>query len=171
MDPKVIATEIPKVLTHIVGFVIAVLVLKRYAWGPILQLLEDRRAKIQGEFDRIEEVRAQVAELKAQYEAQLKEIEAQRRARVQEGVQEGRRISNEIQETARREKVDLMERTREEIDQEWAKAHVSLRNDMVAMVVQATERLLREKLDEARHRKLIEQYLSEIEAAGARSPR
>jgi F-type H+-transporting ATPase subunit b len=171
MDPKVIATEIPKVLTHIVGFVIAVLVLRRYAWGPILKLLEERRAKIQGEFDRIEELRRQVGELQAQYEAQLKEIEAQRRARVQEGVQEGRRIGNEIREAARQERVGLMERTREEIDREWDKAHVALRNDMVAMVLQATERLLREKLDEARHRKLIEDYLSEIETAGGRSRR
>jgi F0F1-type ATP synthase membrane subunit b/b' len=64
-----------------------------------------------------------------------------------------------------------MERTREDIAREWDKAQIALRDDMVGMVMQATERLLGERLDEARHRKLIESYLAEIEAAGGRGNR
>ncbi len=166
MDPQAIADEIPKVITHILGFVITVWILKRFAWGPVISLLEERRARIQAEFDRIEQGRQEVAALQAQYEGQLKEIEAQRRARIQDGVNEGRRVGEEIREQARREKVGLMERTREEIEREWDKAHVALRNDMVGMVVQATEKLLRERLDAARHRQQIEEFLAQIEAAG-----
>ena len=164
MDPKVILGELPKVLTHIVGFLITVWVLRRYAWGPILGLLEERRARIQGEFDRIEQERREVAALQAKYEGQLKEIDALRRTRIQEGVNEGRRVADEIREAARQERVALMERTREDIEREWDKAHVALRDDMAAMVVAATEMLLREKIDGPRHIKLIENYLDEVEA-------
>lgn len=158
-----------QVITHIIGFVIAVLVLRRFAWGPILQLLEERRAKIQGEFDRIESSRREVATLKEQVEAQLRDMEAQRRARIQEGVAEGRRVGSEIEEKARQERVALMQRTQDDIGREWDKAHVALRNDMADMVVRATERLLKEKVDDERHRRLVADYLREIETAARES--
>lgn len=158
-----------QVITHIIGFVIAVLVLRRFAWGPILQLLEERRAKIQGEFDRIESSRREVATLREQVEAQLRDMEAQRRARIQEGVAEGRRVGSEIEEKARQERVALMQRTQDDIGREWDKAHVALRNDMADMVVRATERLLKEKVDDERHRRLVADYLREIETAAKES--
>lgn len=154
-----------QVITHIIGFVIAVLILKRFAWGPILQLLEERRAKIQGEFDRVESSRREVISLREQVEAQLRDMEAQRRARIQDGVNEGRRVGNEIEEQARQERVALMQRTQDDIGREWDKAHVALRNDMASMVIRATEQLLREEVDDERHRRLVADYLKEIEAA------
>ena len=42
------------ILTHMVGFVITVWVLKKFAWKPILSILEERREKIKSEFDQIE---------------------------------------------------------------------------------------------------------------------
>jgi F-type H+-transporting ATPase subunit b len=160
------AQQIPIVVTHIIGFVIAVLILRRFAWGPILRLLDERREKIQGEFDRIDSTKREVAGLREQYEAQLREIEVQRRAKIQEGVAEGRRVGAEIQEQARQEAHGVMARSREETDRERDKAQVGLRNDMVEMVLKATEQLLREKLDPEKHRRLVNDYLAGLESAG-----
>jgi F-type H+-transporting ATPase subunit b len=158
--------QIPIVVTHIIGFVIAVLVLKRFAWGPILKLLDERREKIQGEFDRIETSKREVAELREQYGAQLRDIEAQRRAKIQEGVTEGRRVGSEIQEQARQDAHGTMIRGREETARERDRAQVMLRNDMVEMVIKATEQLLKERLDADQHRRLVNEYLSELETTG-----
>jgi F-type H+-transporting ATPase subunit b len=159
--------QIPIVVTHIIGFIIAVLVLKRFAWGPILQLLDERREKIQGEFDRIETSKREVAGLREQYEAQLRDIEAQRRAKIQEGVTEGRRVGSEIQEQARQEAHGIIIRSREETARERDQAQVTLRNDMVEMVIKATEQLLKEQLDPAQHRRMVRDYLAGVEAAGS----
>ncbi len=152
-----------QIVTHIIGFVIAVLILKRYAWGPILKLLEERRQKIQGEFDRIETERADAAALKTEYEGQLRGIDAQARVRIQEGVQEGQKIGTEIKEEARRDAHLQQERAREEIEREKDKAQVALRNEMVEMVVHATETLLRETLDAERHRRLAAEYIESLQ--------
>jgi F-type H+-transporting ATPase subunit b len=159
--------QIPIVVTHIIGFVIAVIILRRFAWGPILQLLEERREKIQGEFDRIEVTKREVAGLREQYEAQLREIEVQRRAKIQEGVTEGRRVGSEIQEQARTEAHGILVRSREETVAERDRAQVALRNDMVDMVIKATERLLKDRLDTEEHRRLVREYLAELESVGS----
>ena len=158
--------QIPIVVTHIIGFVIAVIVLKRFAWGPILQLLDERREKIQGEFDRIETSKREVAGLREQYEAQLRDIEAQRRTKIQEGVTEGRRVGSEIQEQARADAHGVMVRSREETARERDQAQVVLRNDMVNMVIKATEQLLKERVDDELHRRMVADYLAELETVG-----
>jgi F-type H+-transporting ATPase subunit b len=159
--------QVPIVVTHIIGFIIAVLILKRFAWGPILQLLDERREKIQGEFDRIESSKREVAGLREQYEAQLRDIESQRRTKIQEGVTEGRRVGYEIQEQARSDAHGVMLRSREETARERDRAQVALRNDMVEMVIKATEQLLKEQLDPAQHRRMVSEYLAGLETAGS----
>jgi F-type H+-transporting ATPase subunit b len=157
-----------QILTNIVGFIIAVLILKRFAWGPILRVLEERRAKIQGEFDRIEAERAVAASLKTEYEAQLRGIEAQARARLQEAVQEGQKVGAEVKEQAREDARQQMERAREEIARERDKAQVALRDEIVEMVIRASETLIHERLDEPRQRRLINEFLTSLEGAQAR---
>ena len=46
--------EWQQILTHLLGFVIAVWLLKKYAWGPLLSIMEERRNKIVDEFQQPE---------------------------------------------------------------------------------------------------------------------
>jgi F-type H+-transporting ATPase subunit b len=72
-------------ITQIIGFLIVLWVLKRYAWGPILGMLEERRARIANEVQTSERLRQEAEKLKGEYENQLKTIEAQARGHHQEG--------------------------------------------------------------------------------------
>jgi F-type H+-transporting ATPase subunit b len=145
-------------LTHAVGFLIMVWILKRFAWSPLLALLEERRNKIADEFKNIDEEKAKTAQLTADYEARLKEIDAERRAKLVEGVNEGKKIAEEIKsEISIKAKADLV--------REVAKAKVQLKDDMVAMTVTAAERIINEKLDDAKHRELIGSFIDNVEKA------
>jgi F-type H+-transporting ATPase subunit b len=157
-----------QIVTTIIGFVLAVLILRRYAWGPILRLLEERREKIQGEFDRIEVEKQAAAALKAEYEAQLRTIEVQARARLQEAVQEGQKVAAEIKEQARQDAHAQLVRAREEIERERDKAQVTLRNDVVNMVVRASENLISERLDDPLHRKLVADFIASLDTLEAK---
>jgi F-type H+-transporting ATPase subunit b len=152
-----------QIVTHIIGFIIAVLILKRFAWGPILKLLDERREKIRGEFERIETEKRNAAALKAEYEMQLRTIEAQARARIQEAVQEGQKVAAEIREHARQDAHAQLVRAREEAELERDKASVGLRDEMADMVVRATERLIRERLDDQKHRQLVTDFIASID--------
>jgi F-type H+-transporting ATPase subunit b len=78
-------------VTQILGFLIVLWVLRRYAWGPVLGMLEERRLRIANEVAGAERLRQEAMALKAEYESQLRTIEVQARERIQKAVIEGRK--------------------------------------------------------------------------------
>ncbi len=152
-------------ITHSFSFLITLWILKRFAWGPLLGLIDERREKIVGEFENIEREKEKAEALNAEYAAKLREIDSERRTKIVEAVNEGKKIAEEIQASARSEAHEIRRKSKSELERELAKAKVQLKNDMVSLALAATEKLLSEKLEEAQHRKLIGDYIDELEKA------
>lgn len=157
--------EWQQLLTHAVGFLITLWILKRFAWKPLLQLLEDRRNRIVDEFQKIEDEKVKVAEQQALYEAKLREIDAERRAKLVEAVDEGKKVAADIKAHAQDEVKELHVKAKAELEREVAKAKVELRDQMVAITMTAAEKLIKEELGDAKHRDLINRYIAEVEKA------
>jgi F-type H+-transporting ATPase subunit b len=152
-----------ELVTQLFGFLIAVWILKRFAWKPLLGMLEQRRAKIKADLDGAEEIKRQAGQLLAEYQKQLKEIDITARAKIQEAISEGNRVAAEIREQSRAEAKDIIGKAREDLSRDVAKAKVELRNDMVKMALAATEKVISERLDDDKHRQLINRFLDEVE--------
>lgn len=150
-------------LTHSIGFLITLFILKRFAWGPLLTLMEERRAKIADEFGKIDEGHAEVANLTTQYEGKLAEIESERRAKIVEAVDEGKKLAEQIMTRAKAEAKEIAAKARGELARDVAKAKVQLKEEMIEITMTATEKIIRERLDGAKHRELIGNF---IESAG-----
>jgi len=155
--------QIGETLTELVAFALFFWIMKRYAWGPVMRLLDDRRRGIEEGFADVERQRAEAVRLREQYQEHLDRIEQEARVRIQEAVTEGRRVADEMREQARRETERLHKRARRSIEVEYDQARVRLRDDIVAMTVGSTERLLRHKLDDAEDRRLVAAFVDEIE--------
>jgi F-type H+-transporting ATPase subunit b len=137
--------------------------MKKYAWGPVTKLLEDRRDQIEEGFAEIDDKMAEAQKLHADYQSRLENIEAQAREKIQEAVNEGRRVGAEITENARVESQKITERAQRNMEIELDKARVELREEIVSMTLTATERLMREKLDPDAHRKQVANFLKDME--------
>ncbi|MDH3890393.1 MAG: F0F1 ATP synthase subunit B [candidate division Zixibacteria bacterium] len=162
MDIQIIP-ELPQLLTHAAGFLITFWVLKKYAWGPLLKLMEDRRNKIEQEFKDIELEQEKVAQLAAEYETKLKEIDSISRDALVEAVDEGKKMAKEIEAEARVEALAMSEKAQVDLERDVAKAKVQLKNDMVNMTITAAEKIINVKLDDAKHRELIGGFLDNVE--------
>src|SRR5215831_10450830 len=128
-----------QVLTQILGFLILVWALRRFAWGPLLAMLEARREKIAGEFRHADQLKAEAGELKNRYEIELRGMEAQARQRIQEAVTEGQKLAGEIRAQAQAEAAHRVERAQDEIEREREKAKEVLKEQMVALSMRAAE--------------------------------
>ncbi|HEX2897721.1 MAG TPA: F0F1 ATP synthase subunit B [candidate division Zixibacteria bacterium] len=159
------APEWPLLISHAIGFLITLWILKRYAWRPLLNLVEERRQKIVSEFESIDKEKQKAAELNAHYQSLLREIESQRRTEIVKAVNEGKKIAEELKASARDEAEDVRKKTISELEREVAKAKVQLKDDMVKLTVAATSKLLHEKLDDKSHHKLISEYIDTLEKA------
>ncbi len=157
--------DIRVILTQIFGFLIVLLVLRKFAWGPILGMLEERREKIKASFDDIDTQKAEVAALRAQYEAELKTIEAQARQKMNEALAEAQKLAADIETQARERARTEMEKNKADIEREYQSARVKLKEEIVNVALTSAERMVRETLDKDRQRKLVEEFLSEVDAA------
>lgn len=159
--------ELQQILTHALGFLIFVWILRRYAWGPLLALMEERRNKIVGEFDEIDRRKAEVAKVTAEYEARMREIDNERRAKLVEAVKEGKTLAAEIKSQAMDEVRALQDKTKTDLQRDIVKAKVQLRDEMIAITMSAAEKVVHEKMDDRKHRELIGRYIDELGEAKA----
>jgi F-type H+-transporting ATPase subunit b len=153
--------DIKQVLTQIVGFLIFLFLIRKFAWGPVLQTLEDRKAKIAGDLAEAERKKAEAAELRNKLEAELRNIDQQARVKIQEAAAEGQKLAAEIKADAQSEARARLERADAEIVGERAKAQQALHEDMARLAVGGAEKILRKKLDEGEQRRLIGEFISD----------
>ncbi len=150
-------------ITQILGFLIVLWVLKRFAWGPVLAMLESRRRKIASDVDAAKHLRTEAETLRAQYEEQIRAIEAESRQRIQEAVQEGQKIAEEIKATAQADAQRISEKAKADLELEVNKAKATLRSDMVRLSLDAAGRLIGGSLDDEHHRKLVDGFLDDLQ--------
>jgi len=154
------------ILTQIVGFLIVLWLLRKYAWGRLLDFIDQRRQRIANEFAEIDKTKQEVDRIRDSYEKQLASIEDTRRAVIQEAARDANKLASEIREEARQASIQLRAKSERNIQVELDKANVLLRDRMIDAVVVTTEKMIRERLDTEKHKKLIGEFLDEVNVEG-----
>lgn len=159
--------QLSVIITQILGFLVVFWVLRKFAWGPILRLLEERREKIRASFEEIETRKAEVATLKAKYEEDLRQIDARARQRMNEVLAEAQKMAGEIEADARENARQELDKLKEDVERQYQAARVRLKEEIVTAALTSAERMVRESLDRDRQRKLVEEFLKELDSAEA----
>jgi F-type H+-transporting ATPase subunit b len=156
--------DIRQVATQILGFLLLLWGLRKWAWGPVLGMLEARRQKIAGAFEEADRKKAEALDLKARYEQDLRGIEAQARQRIQQAVAEGQQVAAEIKAQAHAEAQQRVARAEDEIGREREKAKELLKEQIISLAVRSAEKILRQNLDDQAQRKLAAEFIDEVGA-------
>ena len=156
---EMVMPKLPQLLTTALGFIFFVWILGKFAWGPILDLLDERRSKIDGDYTAAEKNLAEAEELKGEFELKLSDIKVIQREMVQEAVKRGEDIADGIQKKARAGAEETRHKAAQDIELDTQKAQIELRDDVVAMAIGAAEKVISERLDDKLHRKLITDYI------------
>ena len=152
-----------QLLAHAISFVIFLFLVRGAFNAIIFPPMRERRERIRAEFERIEREKAEVQKIRQEYEAHLKKLDAESRQRIQEAVAEGQRVATEIREASRKEAQEMITRARQEIGIERDKAQATLRNEVVDLAVEIAGKVIREELTAEKHRKLVDEFLAEVE--------
>jgi F-type H+-transporting ATPase subunit b len=153
----------------IVVFLMLVAILKRFAWGQILEQAQAREQRIQSALDEAARRQAEAAQLLEQHRAQLADARRQAQEIVNEGKTAGERVRKDIEEKARAEGQSLLERAKAEIEREKETALDQIRKESVDLALAAAARLMNEKLDADKDRRLVVGYLDEVAKQGRRA--
>ncbi len=162
MEPSQLV-NLNEVILQIINFFIVLILLRIFLWKKLLKVLDDRKARIASEFQKIEDTKADVARIKADYEMRIISIEDEARRRIQEGVDEAKKRSEEIRGQAHKDAQGIIENAKSTMLYELAKARQEMRKELVELTMMATENLIEEKLTAEQDKKLVEDFLRKID--------
>jgi F-type H+-transporting ATPase subunit b len=134
-------------------------ILWKFAWGPILGAVEAREQRIQGALDESAQARDEAAKLLEEHKAQLADARRQASEIIAEGKAAGEKVRRDIEEKARGEGQAIVEAARREVQREKEQAIAELRQESVDLAIAAASKLMSERLDDARDRELVMDYL------------
>ena len=147
---------------QIVVFASLLFLLKKFAWGPILQSLKIREDSIQEALDSAKETKEEMALLKADNEKLLGEARAERDVILKTAVQAANTIKDEAKADAQGIGEKLIADAKSEIDSQKNAALAEVRNQVIKLSVGIAEKLIRQNLgDEKAQKSLVENYLKD----------
>ena len=146
----------------LIVFVLLVVILGKFAWGPILKNVESREKNIQSAIDEAARRNAEAAKLLDEHKAQLADARRQANELIAEGRSAGEGVRKTIEEKARTEAQQIVERARQEIERERDAAIAALRKESVDLALAAAAKLMQQNLDQNKDRQLVERYLGEL---------
>lgn len=155
--------DLGQILVQIIGFLAMLWILKRFGWKPLLDLLEKRQNIIKSEFDSIDAKKEEVDQLVDKYDQKLKELEIDSRRKIQEAIEEGHKISREIQKGAHEEAKEILDKVKLEVQEQVAKAKNQLKDEMVNLVMDVTNKIIKENLNVANQKALIAKFIDEAQ--------
>jgi len=148
-------------------FILLLGVLWRFAWGPIVRMLDEREGTIRDAIDSARKERAEAERLLAEQKAALASAQreaAELAARNQKDVEA---LRQELTARARKEADELVATARRQIGEEKAKAMAELRGMVADLAIEAAARLVKSSLDEKTQRQLVAEYLKQLPSGRA----
>jgi len=147
----------------IVCFLIALFVLKRYAFGPIQKLIDERRERIRRALDEADEARDEARTLLEEH----RKLIGQARGEAEEILSEARQVAKGMQDRVKEEtEVDRqrrLEETKRQIEAETRRALEAIRSEVAELSLVAAEKVTRKSLDDKDQRRLIDEAIGELD--------
>lgn len=155
--------DLGQIVSQILAFLIMMWILKKFAWKPILSVLEERRQKIAAEFAFIEEQKASLKNLQEEWRRKVKEVDASTEAKFHEELEKAHRVADGIRREAEGNVKAMLQQTKEQMRLEVVKAQNTLKNEMVDLIIATTEKVLKHPMSHRNDLKqLIEEQLQEV---------
>jgi len=145
-----------------ITFGIVLFILGKFAWGPIMGSLKEREDSIADALSEAQQVKAEMASLKAANEALLQEARLERDKMLREAQVTASNLLNEAKEKATQEGAILMDNARKGIETEKNAALAEVKNFAATIALEVAEKILRKELKDSEAQKaLVSEYLKE----------
>lgn len=144
-------------------FIIVFLILKKFAWKPILATLKEREDSITDSITTAERVKEEMAQMKAEHEHVLAEAKAERSMILKEAKEAKDRIISEAKATAQAEAKKIIQDASVAIENQKMAALTDVKNQVGTLVIEVAEKVLRKELSDKQNQEAyIKQLAAEI---------
>ncbi len=144
-------------------FIVIVFVLKKFAWKPILNAVNEREEGIKNALQSAEEAKKEMQNLKADNERLLAEARAERDAMIKEAREIKDKMIADAKEEAQTQGAKMIEQAKVTIQGEKNAAMAELKNQVSSLSLEIAEKVLKSELsDKENQTKLVEKMLGDL---------
>ncbi|OGG44371.1 MAG: ATP synthase F0 subunit B [Candidatus Handelsmanbacteria bacterium RIFCSPLOWO2_12_FULL_64_10] len=146
----------------IITFVALLIVLKAAVWKPLLAMLDERERRIRDALSGAERARHEAERTLVEYKETLSNAEVEARERIQRATEQAHQERERIVSESHHQATRLVEDAKAEIQHEKERALQELRQTVGDLAIQAASKLLDENLDNARNRKIVDDFIRKL---------
>jgi F-type H+-transporting ATPase subunit b len=146
-------------LIQIVSFIIVFLILRKYAFKPILKIMAERRKLIDDGVTLGQEMKAKQAKLEDEIAAKLRDARTEADKIISAAQQDARELVLSAEESAKQKMEQISAEAQERIKRDTALARKQLEGELIGLISEATEAIIDEKVDAHKDAQLIDKAL------------
>jgi F-type H+-transporting ATPase subunit b len=159
LNPAVIALQA-------LVFLLLLVALVKFLFAPVRRILQEREQAVKAHLEQAREQQLQAEKARADLQQRLDTIQEEARRRMREAADEAKAAHDRTLADAREQASKLLERAASEINLEKRKAIADLREHVADLAVRAAAKAIQDGLDEATHRRVIDQAIAGLEQGG-----
>lgn len=160
---RLVTPDIGTIFWMLLMFIIVMIILKKFAWKPILSALRNREESIEESLRTADRVKKEMEKLQADNEKIMAEARKERDKMLKETKKTGEMILNEAKNKASEESKKIIQSARVQIENEKDAAIADIRIQVAELSVDIAEKILQEKLkDDKAQQELMEKLLKDV---------
>ena len=161
---ELVTPEIGLIFWTIIVFSLLLIILKKYAWKPILTAVDERNKSIEDALKAADKAKEEMLALNTDNERILIEAKKERDVLLKEGREIKESVINEAKNKAKLEADKILTTAKEQINNEKMKAITELKNQVAEMSIDIAEKILKSELaDKNKQKELIAEALKSNE--------
>ena len=147
-------------IAQIINFLILLYVLYKFAYGPVLKMLDERTKKIEKGLKDAEDSHKKLAEISEKESTVLVEARKQAQEIIKKAEESASSQAQEIMNASKEQSQKMLETAQKQIEQEKTKILSEVRAEVAGLVMMATEKIIDEKLDATKDAALIKKAIN-----------
>jgi len=160
---KLLQPNFGLVFWTVVNFLILVFLLAKFAWKPIMKVLDEREEKIKNNISSAQEARDEAQKIQKEIEAKLEDISNQSIQKLKEAQEIADGEKQKIIDEANKQAEALLAQAKAELDAQTQKAIETLKAQMADTTLLALKKIITKQEDEETSRAQVQAVLKEIE--------
>lgn len=149
-------------LVQLAFFIILLVLVKKFAWGPLMNKMQEREEYVAGEIEAAEKSRLEAEKASKDAAAQLNQVREEAQKLIEDAKAAGAKQEQDIVEAARKEADRLILAAQADIQNEKEKALQALQDKVASLSVLIASKVIEKEISTQDQEKLINDYIKEV---------
>lgn len=156
------STTLGTMIFVLLSFTILIVLLKKFAWGALMGMMEKREEKIANDLDSAENSRISAQKLEQERQVALQNSRSEAMTIVNTAKASGEQSRQNILQEARTDAEKIKQKSEEQFERQKEQAMRDMKKDIADISLDLAAKILNEELTKDAHSKLIDEYIDEL---------